>query len=295
MIELVCAVACALGAGLIYAGLLPNEPSGAASRARRGLWRIEMHLELFLRLAGSSWSRNEFVSVSLLAGTVSGVVAQLWLGWPLVSLVFGVCGVGLPAARYAPRARRQRAAEQAALVEFAAQLRSLLGSGGTSSVEVAYARLSRFGPVALRPELARTVRDMRRLHGGFPEALDRLRDRLADSVADQVVAASKHSYRLGGRGLGQLLDRLVESSRQTQDVRREAESRKTQAYLAAGVMCVLPAITLVAVRTIAPDYLAIYDDPAGQLWLVASAVWLALGVVVALWVGRLPKAERIFR
>jgi tight adherence protein B len=221
-------------------------------------------------------------------------VAQLWLGWPLVSLLFGVCGVGLPAARYAPRARRQRAAEQAALVDFAAQLRSLLGSGGTSSVEVAFARLARFGPVALRPELARTVRDARRLRGGFPEALDRLRERLADQVGDQVVAASRHSYRLGGRGLGPVLDSLVESSRQTQDVRREAEGRRTQAYLAAGVLCVLPALALVAVRTIAPEYLAMYDDPSGQLWLLGSAVWLAIGVGAVLWAGRLPKAERIF-
>ena len=232
--ELVCAVACALGAGLMYAGLLPDEPGTGAVA---GTTRPDCHPEAPRSVSApggfvveSPRVRRHFAR----SWTRHRIVAQVWLGWPLVSLVFAVCGVGLPAARYAPRARRQRAAEQAALVEFAAQPGACSEAVGPLQWRSRTPDCLALVRPALRPELARTVRDMRRLPGGFPEALDRLRDRLADPVADQVVTASKHSYRLGGRGLGTLLDRLVESSRQTQDVRREAESRKTQAYLAAG-------------------------------------------------------------
>ena len=92
----------------------------------------------------------------LLAGVVVGLLAGLgaWLlsGWPVLTLAAMAGGLLLPHAW----AARTRAAEQAARTEAVAEVAAGLRDGvrGGLGVTDALGGLARWGPPALRPELA---------------------------------------------------------------------------------------------------------------------------------------------
>src|SRR5262249_33281763 len=155
----------------------------------------EYQLRVFLRAAGLEMPVRTFTLYSLGCGVGCGIVAQQLLGWPVITvLAFGI-GTGSLAALYAPRAARRRAAERAALPEFAEQLRASIGAG--DSIEQGLVKLAATGPEALRPELLRIV--MRQQVGDFETAIAEFRDRLGDALADEVAAALILEYRLGGK------------------------------------------------------------------------------------------------
>jgi Flp pilus assembly protein TadB len=59
------------------------------------------------------------------------------------------------------------------------------------------------------------------------------------------------------------------------------------------VVALVPAIALVGLRTIAPTFMAVYDEPAGQLVLVGCVVWVLIGYLAMRWLGRLPETPRV--
>jgi tight adherence protein B len=198
-------------------------------------------------------------------------------------------GTLVPLAYFAPRRDRRRAAIQVALVEATAQLRAAIQAG--LSVQQGLVELAETGPEALRSELARLLLDLR-LEGLVP-ALDNLRGRLADPVADQVVAALILNDRVGGRQVGPVLDRLAQSTRAMLAEFEEAKARQSQVVLSARVVALVPAVALVGLRMVAPGFMAVYDQPLGQLVLVGCVVWVLLGYGAMRWVGRLPETPRV--
>jgi len=281
----------ATGIALLYDGLLPRERESSTSPSP--LARGEAWLALFLRLAGEQWTPRQFILLSLLCGLVTALIAQLWLGWMVVSAVAGVLGSLALYLAYVPRAAAHRAAEQAALVEMAAQLRSILGSGNGRSLDVAFIGLAHWGPRALQMEMNLVVWGMRHGQDGLPGALRHFRDRLADPLADQIALACLRAHELGNRNLGPLLDRLVDATRQEQAVRREAASRQSEHRLTAQIIFAVPIVTLIVVRWMSPDFLSMYDTVPGQLLLLGFFGWLLLGYILTLQLGRLPKPPRV--
>jgi Flp pilus assembly protein TadB len=276
------------GALLVYDGLTRSHGS-TSRRAPRPLRTAEERLRVFLRAAGLELPVRTFVLYSLGCGFGAAVLAQHFLGWPVITMVVFGIGTLMLAVIYAPRAARRRAAEQAALPEFAEQLRATIGGG--QSIEQGLVKLAATGPEALRPELLRLV--LRQQVEGFEAALGEFRDRLGDALADEVCAALLLEYRLGGKQIGLVLSRLAEATRQQLALRQEAVARQAQVRLTARIVMAVPACTLVVVRLISPEYLAVYDSPMGQLVLLGCLVWLAIGYAVLLWLGRLPSSPRV--
>jgi tight adherence protein B len=178
---------------------------------------------------------------------------------------------------------------QVALVEMTAQLRAAIQGG--LSVQQALVELAQTAPEALRPDLARLVLDLR-LNGLVP-ALGDLRDRLADPLSDQLVAALILNDRVGGRQVGPVLDRLAQATRASLAVVEEAKARQSQAVISARVVALVPAVALVGLRVIAPGFMSVYDEPLGQLVLVACVLWVLVGYAAMRWLGRLPETPRV--
>jgi Flp pilus assembly protein TadB len=288
IVGLVLALGFAGGALLVYDGLTcPRR--GGSSRPPRLIEATEERLRVFLRAAGLEMPVRTFVLYSLGCGFGSAVVAQELLGWPVTSVLALGIGTVVLAALYAPRAARRRAAEQAALPEFAEQLRASIGAG--DSIEQGLVKLAATGPAALRPELLRLV--MRQQVEGFEPALCEFRDRLGEALADEVCAALLLEYRLGGKQIGVVLSRLADATRQQLALRQEAIARQAHVRLTARIVVAVPALTLVVLRLISPEYLAVYDGPKGQLVLLGCLFWLAIGYGVLLWLGRLPSSPRV--
>jgi integrase len=94
---------------------------------------------------------------------------------------------------------------------------------------------------------------------GFEVALCEFRNRLGDALADEVCAALLLEYRVGGKQIGLVLSRLAESTRQKLALRQEAMARQAHVRLTARIVIAVPALTLVLLRLISPEYLAVYD------------------------------------
>jgi tight adherence protein B len=278
-------VAFGVGIGLLYEGLTNPLPARVAAG---GGWL--RGLEQFLVRAGlRDVTARDFLLFSLGSGAVGGLAAQLFLGWGVVTLLAVGLGLAAPFLYYVRRHDRRRAAVQGALADAIAQLRDSIRTG--LSVQDALTGLARNGPVALRPEFATLVREMRLL--GFEPALAALRHRLADPVVDMVVAALVLNDRLGGRNVSQVLDRLAHATRAQLQIRGDVRAQQARNVLSARVVAAMPLVVLIAVRRVNPGYLALFDSWWGQALLAGCLVSITVGYVTMLLLTRLPEDDRL--
>src|SRR6478736_6795358 len=125
-------------------------------------------LRTFLVRAGlHDVTPREFLLFSTGAAALAALIAQVLLGWGVVTVLAGLGGGLAPFTYYVRRHDRRRAAIQDALVEAIEQVRDAIRTG--LSVPDAMAGLARSGPRSLRPEFAALERDTRVL--GFDVAL----------------------------------------------------------------------------------------------------------------------------
>ncbi len=286
MIATVLALTFAAGAVLIFDGLTrPEQVSGADSR-----WGRLERMAAFLRQSGvEGVSVRDFLLLCAAAGVLLAIAVQITLGWVLVSVATAAVGTVLPLAYLAPRRERRRELIQLGLVDLASQLRAAIQAG--YSVQEGLVQLAQSDGSALAPDLALLALGIRLQ--GLPAALSAFRDRLADPLADQIVSALLLNDRLGGKQMSPVLTRLAEATRQELAVQQEAKARQGQAVLSARVVAVVPVIVLFGLRLVAPDFMAVYDQPLGQLVLVGCFLWVAVGYAAMRWLGRLPQERRV--
>jgi tight adherence protein B len=251
--------------------------------------RLEALREFLVRAGLREVTPRQFVLFSIASGLLAGVVAQLCLGWGVVSALSAGIGSLAPYVYYVRRHDQRRAAVQEALVEAIEQLRDAIRSG--LSVQDAIAGLARTGPSALQAEFATLVREARLL--GFEGALLALRDRLADPVFDVVAAALMVNDRLGGRQVSQMLDRLAEATRAQLRIQHEVRAQQSRTVLSARIVAAAPLVALVGLRATNPRYLSIFDGLVGQLVLLGCAVSVGLGYMAMLYLTRLPAERRV--
>lgn len=285
MIPLLLSVTFGSAIYLLYEGLTnPRRVSSEKRRFRR--------VEEFLAQAGLREVRpRDFVTFSAAAGLVLGTAAQMMLGWPVVSLLVTAIGLAGPFLYYVRRRDRRRAALQDGLVEAIGQLRDAIRTG--LSVQHALVGLATNGPETLRQEFARLTREVALL--GFERGMDAMRERLADPVFDVVAASLNLNDRLGGRNVSQVLDRLAQATRAELRVQQELRAYQAKNVLSAQIVAGVPLALLIAIRLVNPGYLAIFNDPLGQLMLAGCAVSVAIGYLGMLWVTRLPGEKRVLQ
>jgi tight adherence protein B len=275
-----------LGAGvyLIYDGLTQPRPLRSPLRLTA--------VEEFLTRAGLyGVSAREFVLFSLLAGIIAGVLAQLTLGWPLVTaLAAGLAGLA-PAAYYFQRHERRRASLQLALVDAISQLRDAIRTG--LSLQEGLRGLAHTGPERLRPEFEHLSRDARLF--GFERAIGNMKDRLADPVFDMVAVSLLLNEQLGGRNVTQVLDRLASATRRQQRLSQELRAGQAENVASARFLAALPLGLIFVIRQIRPDYLHMFNDLSGQMVLAACVVSIAVGYAAMRWITRLPGEPRVLR
>jgi tight adherence protein B len=206
-----------------------------------------------------------------------------------VSILAAGFGVVAPFLYYTHRHDRRRAALQGSLADAIAALRDAIRTG--LSVQEALVVLARSGPEALRPELSVLVREMRLI--GFAPALANLRDRLGDPLFDVVAATLLLNDPLGGRNVGQVLDRLAQATRAQLRVQEELRAYQSRTVLSARIIAAVPVVLLLGIRQINPGYLALFDDMWGQMILAGCLVSVAVGYAGMLWLTRLPDEPRV--
>ena len=277
-------LALAGGVYLTFEGLVrPNEPAASGGR------RLRAAHEFFTRAGLHEVTARDFVLFSVASAVALGLLAQLVLGWPIISGLAAAAGLLTPYAYYVRRHDRRRAAVQEALVEAIEQLRDAIRTG--LSVQDAFMGLARTGPDVLRGDFAALSREARLL--GFETALMAVRDRLADPVFDIVAAALAINDRLGGRLVSQVLDRLADASRAQLRIEQEVRAHQARTVLSARIVAAAPVVALVGLRATNPRYVSVFDDVWGQIVLIVCAACIALGYAAMLFLTRLPGQRRV--
>jgi tight adherence protein B len=283
VIPLLLSLALAGGIYLTYEGL--------ARPRERVLGSVRLHAvsEFLVRAGLHGVTPRDFCVFSIASGACAALLAQLFLGWGMVSALAGGLGLLAPLAYYVRRHDRRRSDVQDALVEAIEQLRDAIRTG--LSVPEALAGLARTGPAVLRSEFAGLTRDARLI--GFDSALAAMRDRLADPVFDVVASALIINDRLGGRQVSQLLDHLAEATRAQLRIQHEVRAHQGRTILSARIVAAAPLAALVGLRATNPRYLSIFDSGGGQMILLGCALSIALGYVAMLYLTRLPGQRRV--
>jgi len=286
VLPLVLSVVFGIGVYVLYDAF--TRTPAPRSKPTASTWSIRAR-EFLLHAGVYDVTPRQFVLFAGAAGVAAGVLAQVFLGWPLITVLAAVLGAAAPVLYYAERHNRRRAAVQLAMAEAMGQLRDGIRSG--LSVQEALLSLARNGPAALRDEFATLVREARLL--GFEPALRAMRERLADPVFDVVAAALVLNDRLGGRNVTQVLDRLTQATRAQQLVHQEMRAQQSRNVLSARIIACVPLVVLIIIRWISPEYLDLFDGWWGQLLLVGCLISIAIGYLTMRWMAHLPAEERV--
>jgi tight adherence protein B len=282
MIPVVLSITFGIGVFLLYTGLTtpPSRPNHPSRRI----------IERFLSRAGLRGVRpREFAFVMTATSLVTGLTAQLLLGWPAVSVLVAGIGGLFPIAYTLRRYDRRRAIVQTALVQAIGQLRDAIRSG--LSMQEALVSLARSGPEALRPEFTQLARDLRL--SGLEAAVSAMREQLADPVFDVAAATLLLNDRLGGRNVSQVLDRLANATRAELRVQQELRAYQARTVLSARIIAAVPLVLLFVIRLLNPGYLDLFSTAGGQLLMSACVVSVVLGYASMLWLTRLPSEPRV--
>lgn len=272
-----------LGIGLLYDGL--TRPR-LLDREEPGLRRAR---EFLIQAGLRDVTPRDFLLFSLGAGLASGLLSQLVLAWPLVSVLTFALGLVAPLGYYIHRRDRRRSLIQDALVDAIVQIRDMIRTG--LSVAEALTTLARHGPDVLQPEFAILAREIRLV--GFETALVTMRERLADPVFDVVVASLLLNDRLGGRSVSQVFDSLARATRSQLRVQQEMRAYQARNVVSARIVAAIPLVVLISIRALNPRYLAVFTDWPGQLILAGCVVSIAVGYAAMLWLSRLPGESRV--
>ncbi|CAB4847887.1 unannotated protein [freshwater metagenome] len=237
---------------------------------------------------------GDISSVQVLA-TCSGAMAAGFIlmlvvsGSPTVAVVFAAIAGWMPLGALGRRASRRRQSLVGCWPDAVDDLASAVRAG--MSLPEAVAGLAERGPAALREPFARFAAD-HRVSGAFGICLDRLKVDLADPVGDRVVEALRLARDVGGSDLGRLLRTLSAVLREDARTRAELLARQSWAVSAARLAVAAPWATL-ALLSLRPGALGVYDSGGGVFVLVIAAATSAVAYVLMRRIGRLPVDDRV--
>lgn len=237
-----------------------------------------------LEAAGLTLEPGEWIVLELACVVSAGSLAMLLLG-PIGAVIVGVCtAVGFRVTLTLKTARRR--------AKFAEQLGDTLLLI-SSSLRAGYGLLQALDSVAREAdaptseEFARLIVETR-LGRTASEALLAAADRVGNEDFDWVVEAITINREVGGELTG-VLDRVGETIRERDRLRRQVRSLSAEGRLSAVFLIALPIVLFLYMQLTNPDYVG--------LMMRSTVGWLMFGtgigllVVGALWMRKLVQVE----
>lgn len=131
----------------------------------------------------------------------------------------------------------------------------------------------------LRSEFSQMVENQRH---GMPVAksVARFATRVPLSEANFFAIVLALQTKTGGR-LAESLENLVTVLRARTQLRAKIKSMSSEAKASGGIIAALPPVVSVLVYVTSPDYIGLlFEETAGNIVLVGSAIWMVIGVAV---------------
>ena len=223
------------------------------------------------------------------AAALLGFILTLSLtGWPVAAVAVGVLAWSVPAALRAAGRHRRELAVVEAIAGWTEQLRdTIAGAAGLEQAIVATA------PLAPAP-LAGAVGALASRVGyePLPTALRRLADDVDHPLADFVVAALVVASEHQARDLVGLLGELATAARDDASMRTRVWVGRARTRSAVRIIAVVVVVFVLGLMVLDREYLAPYDEPAGQVVLAGVLATFAAAFVLFERVGRVAVPER---
>lgn len=224
-------------------------------------------------------ARERFTPMARRAGLGAGVAlaALVVTGWPVGAVLAGVAAVALPPVVGGAASVHASVAKTEAVAAWAEMLRDTMA--GAAGIEEAITASAPSAPLPIRAAVVRLAARLEH-HERLAPSLRAFAAELADPGGDVVAVALLLATQHHGGDLGGMLSRLVVSARAEAAMRLRVETGRTRTRTAVRVVVAttLGFAGLLVVSNRA--FLAPYEDPLGQAWLLVVGMIFGLGLHV---------------
>jgi tight adherence protein B len=258
--------------------------SAARSRLVQGLSaRIPAFadLELMMQQAGTSWTMEAFLTVSVGIGAALGFSTLIFTRlWP-VALVAAVVGALLPYLRVRSIRKRRLNAFEAGLPEAIDLLGRAIRAGHPLSSGLKMVADETQDPIA--SEFRRAFEEQR-FGLPFDDAIVAMADRVTLIDVRILVTAILIQREVGGN-LAEVLDNLASVIRARFTIRRQLRTFTAQGRMSGYVLAVLPIAVGTIIYLLNPGYMKVlFTNNIGQFMLLGASVMQIIGY---LWIRKI--------
>jgi tight adherence protein B len=228
--------------------------------------------------AGLNITQKQFLLISIASGLLFGLIGLIVQSSPFVALGLAVMGgLGLPrwVVNYLRNKRQKKfIAEFPNAVDLIVRgVKSGLPLNDTLRMiasEAAEPVRSEFQKIVEAQQMGMTITEaVERLYQNIP---------LAETNFFSIVITIQSQ---AGGNLSEALGNLSRVLRDRKKMKQKIQAMSMEAKASGGIIGSLPIIVGLLVYFTTPDYIALlFTDPTGNIILVASAVWMSLGIFV---------------
>lgn len=254
----------------------PPNPDNLLQRLVAGL-NMSQALESSLQQSGLNWSLNQLLT-GMGAAAVAGIILGWWLNifvfWPVSSLVFGAVLGALPYAYVRFKRQRRMAAFEEQFPEALDFLARSMRAGHAFSVSLEM--LGAESPEPLGQEF-RTLFNEQNLGAPLEVAFENMLRRFP-MVDVRFFVSSVMLQKQTGGNLSEILLRLAYVIRERVRLKGQVRAISAHGRLTAGILTVMPVALMIALFFVAPGYLqGMARDPDGKYMILAAIVSQFLG------------------
>ena len=254
----------------------PPNPDNLLQRLAASL-NLTTTLENALMQSGLNWSVNELM-IAMGSGAAAGIILGWWLNlfvfWPLSSLLFGAALGALPYGYVRFKRQRRMAAFEEQFPEALDFLARSMRAGHAFSVGLEM--LGAESPEPLGQEF-RTLFNEQNLGAPMEVAFENMLRRFP-LVDVRFFASSVMLQKQTGGNLSEILLRLAYVIRERVRLKGQVRAISAHGRLTAGILTVMPMALMVIMLFVAPGYLqGMARDPDGKYMILAAIVSQFLG------------------
>jgi tight adherence protein B len=254
----------------------PPNPNNLLERLAASL-NLTQILEDSLLQSGLNWPVNQLLGgmgIAALAGIILGWWLNLFVFWPLSSLLFGVALGALPYAYVRFKRQRRMAAFEEQFPEALDFLARSMRAGHAFSVSLEM--LGAESPEPLGQEF-RTLFNEQNLGAPMEVAFENMLRRFP-LVDVRFFASSVMLQKQTGGNLSEILLRLAYVIRERVRLKGQVRAISAHGRLTAAILTAMPIVLMLALFFVAPGYLqGMARDPDGKYMILAAIVSQFLG------------------
>jgi tight adherence protein B len=238
------------------------------------------HVPLRIRLirSGLSLKPRGYYLLNLAAGVLGGFIVLVTGSSLLVSLLAAfACGFGLPRWIVARLTKRRQAKF---LVEFANSI-DIIVRGIKSGLALSDCMqiIATESPEPVRGEFVHLI-EQQKVGVPLADAFERMYERVPLQEVNFFAIVIAIQNQIGGN-LAEVLSNLAQVLRDRYRVQAKVQAFSAEAKASAAIIGALPPLVILAMYLTSPDYISIlWHDKLGNLMLIGSGIWMAMGVLV---------------